>query len=212
MGKLTIEGKATKEYAYDLMEISVEFWATEGSTAAALKRVTQQSEDFLKILQQAGIKPEDIRIGNDSTKKSSFDSRIEVEVRRELKIRIPFNMDFLNFVRDTVQKNALDADVEAVYKFSDLDAIHRELIQLALEDSRTKANYIAESMGQRVTGIKTMIVGNTRGKNMIPRPSCRPDDQFDGCYYNEMLWMLSRRVQAPLSTETDSVEVVWMIQ
>lgn len=50
MGKLLIEGKATKEFPYDLMNISVKFWATEGSAAVALKRVTQQSEEFLAII------------------------------------------------------------------------------------------------------------------------------------------------------------------
>lgn len=48
MGKLTIRGEAAKEYAYDLMEISVQFWGTEGSAAAAIKKVTHQSENFSK--------------------------------------------------------------------------------------------------------------------------------------------------------------------
>ena len=48
MGKLTIRGEAAKEYAYDLMEISVQFWGTEGSAAAAIKKVTHQSEELLE--------------------------------------------------------------------------------------------------------------------------------------------------------------------
>lgn len=211
MGKLSIEGKATKEYAYDLMDISVTFWATEGSAAAALKRVTQQSEEFLAILEQAGVKLEDIHIGTDSTEKRSYDSKFQIEANRELKVCVPFSMDFLNLVRDIVQKNALDAKISTRYKFSDLDAIHAELIRMALEDSKAKATYIAQAMGQKVVGIKTMSVGNVRGKNMIPRPSKRPVD--DKAYYSGMLeQLLSRRVQAPLSMETDSVEVVWLIE
>ena len=211
MGKLTIEGKASKEYAYDLMNISVEFWATEGSAAAALKRVTEQSEEFLTILEKAGIAPESVHIGKDSTTKRSYDSRFQIEAKRELTLRVAFNMDFANFIRDTVQKNALDAEVDVTYKFSDLEAIHKELLQLALEDSRQKAEYVAAAMGQKVTGIKTMTVGNVRGKNMIPRPTRCANDEFDG-YYDCTLQMLSRRVQAPISMESDSVEVVWLIE
>ena len=210
MGKLMIECKASKEYAYDLMEISVKFWATEGSAAAALKRVTEQSEEFLVILDKAGISPETVHIGKDSTRKIDYNSsRFEIEVKRELTLRVAFNMDVVNFIRDTIQKNALDAEIETTYKFLNLDAIHKELIQLALEDSRQKATYVAEAMGQKVTGIKTMTVGNTRGKNLLPRPS---KSSGENCYYDELLNILSRRVQAPLSMESDSVEVVWLIE
>lgn len=206
MGKLTIEGKASKEYAYDLMNISVEFWATEGSAAAALKRVTEQSEEFLAILEKAGIAPESVRIGEDSTTKRSYDSRFQIEAKRELTLRVAFNMDFANFIRDTVQKNALDAEVDVTYRFSDLEAIHKELLQLALEDSRQKAEYVTAAMGQKVTGIKTMTVGNAMTEEGMPVPL--------GCYseFNELPAMLSRRVQAPVSMESDSVEVVWLIE
>lgn len=208
MGKLTIEGRASKEYAYDRMEISVTFWATEGATATALKRVTEQSEEFLGILDKAGIPPEEVRIGDDSTEKRTYDSRFQVEAERELTLCVPFNMDTLNFVRDTVQKNALDAKIDTNYKFSDPDALHAELIRLALEDSKEKANAIAETMGQKVVGIKTMSVGNVHGKN-IPVPSAVGGKNV---YYDELLALLSRRVQAPVSTENESVEVVWLIE
>ena len=205
MGKLTIEGKASKEYAYDLMNISVEFWATEGSAAAALKRVTDQSEEFLAILEKAGIPPESVRIGTDSTTKHSYDSRFQIEAKRELTLRVAFDMDVANFIRDTVQKNALDAEVDVAYQFSDLEAIHKELIRLALEDSRQKAEYVAGAIGQKVTGIKTMTVGNAMIEDGVPVPL--------GCFseFDELTAMLSRRVQAPVSMESDSVEVVWLI-
>lgn len=210
MGKLTIEGRASKEYAYDRMEISVTFWATEGATATALKRVTEQSEEFLGILDKAGIPPETVRIGADSVEKCSFDSKLQVEAERELTLCVPFNMDTLNFVRDTVQKNALDARIDTEYKFSDPDAIHAELIRLALEDSKEKANAIAETMGQKVVGVKTLLAGNVRGKNVI-MPPMRLAEGNSGCY-EELSALLSRRVQAPVSTENESVEVVWLIE
>lgn len=209
MGKLTIEGRASKEYAYDRMEISVTFWATEGATATALKRVTEQSEEFLGILDKAGIPPETVRIGEDSTEKRTCDSKFQVEAKRELTLCVPFSMDTLNFVRDTVQKNALDARIDTEYKFTDPDAIHAELIRLALEDSKEKANAIAETMGQKVVGIKTMSVGNVKGKN-IPVPSATVCE--DGYYNVRLEKLLSRRVQAPISTEKESVEVVWLIE
>lgn len=208
MGKLTIEGRASKEYAYDRMEISVTFWATEGATATALKRVTEQSEEFLGILDKAGIPPETVRIGEDSTEKRTYDSRFQVEAERELTLCVPFNMDTLNFVRDTVQKNALDAKIDTHYKFSNPDALHAELIRLALEDSKEKANSIAETMGQKVVGIKTMSVGNVEGKNVIQET----ERLYTGLCLEAAMAPLSSRVQAPVSIENESVEVVWLIE
>ena len=37
MGKLTIRGEAAKEYAYDLMEISVQFWGNRGLCGCCYK-------------------------------------------------------------------------------------------------------------------------------------------------------------------------------
>lgn len=211
MGKLMIEGKAAKEYAYDLMTVSITFWATEGSSSAALKRVMQQSEEFLSILDEAGLKIEEIHIGKDNTEKKSYDRKFEVEAKRELKICIPFNMDFVNFIRKTVQEHAFDADITTTYKFSNVEEIHEELIKLALEDSRTKAAYIADSMKQKVIGIDEMKVGNFKGTFQTLRSHATPDDgQMH--YYDELLSMLCRRVQAPVSTESESVEVVWLIE
>ncbi len=216
MGKLLIEGKATKEFPYDLMNISVKFWATEDSAAAALKRVTQQSEEFLAILDSAGIKIEGIRIGEDSTRNSNnlADGTPEVEATRQLEICVPFNMDFLNYIRAVVQKNAFDAEIETTYKFSDLEKIHEELIRMALNDAKEKAEHIVEAMGQKIVGVENVLVGNPKGKTLFSnrqRSSGTGEDE-GGKYYDELLGILSRRVQAPVTTESESVEVEWLIE
>lgn len=207
MGKLTIRGEAAKEYAYDLMEISVQFWGTEGSAAAAIKKVTHQSEEFLEELERAGVKPEDIHIGEDAVERRSTNSGFQIEVERELKLCVPFNMDFANFIRNVVQKKALDAGIETQYKFSAPETIHQELLKMALEDSRQKATFIAETMGERVIGIKTMTVGDALG--MCSQSAL---DSSGALCFDELNSLLSRRVQAPLSMESESVEVVWLIE
>lgn len=211
MGKLTIRGEAAKEYAYDLMEISVQFWGTEGSAAAAIKKVTHQSEEFLEELERAGVKPEDIHIGEDAVERRSTNSGFQIEVERKLKLCVPFNMDFANFIRNVVQKKALDAGIETHYKFSAPETIHQELLKMALEDSRQKATFIAETMGERVVGIKTMTVGDALGRNLLMCPQSALDSSGVLCF-NELNSLLSHRVQAPLSMESESVEVVWLIE
>lgn len=209
MGKLVIEGKASKEYSYDLMEISVKFWAEEGAVATALKKVTQQSEEFLKILDAAGVKVEGIHIGEDSTEKERYSEKFKVNAVREFTICVPFNMDFLNYIRDVIQKNAFDAKIKTEYKFSDIDSIHKELIQMALLDSKEKAEYITRTMGQKVTGIENVEIGNSGLRRLMDKPLCGPDE---GSYYDELLAILSRRVQAPTSIESEQVRVEWLIE
>ena len=139
MGKLTIEGKASREFQYDLMEISLKFWAKEGSTTAALKKITQQSEEFLAIMDSTGIKIEEFRIRKDSVENEKYSDKFSVKGERELSICIPFNMDFLNYIRDIIQKKAFDAEIDTTYKFSDIEKIHKELIRMALLDAKEKA-------------------------------------------------------------------------
>lgn len=209
MGKLTIEGEASKEYAYDVMEISVTFRATKDSSAAALERVMKQSEKFLELLEQAGVSIENIRIAEDAVKDITFDEKIRVEARRTLKICTPFNMDFANYVREIVQKSDLEADVSTQYKFSNPEKIQDELIKLALEDSKEKATYIAGIMGQTIVGIDSVEIGH---KKLRPFEAQKKEDGIV-CYEELTLEkLLSRRLQAPQDPRVETVQVVWNIE
>lgn len=211
MGKLTIEGKASKEYAYDLMEISITFRATKDSSAAALERVMKQSEKFLELLEQTGVSIENIRVGEDSVKDNTFDEKIWVEARRNLKICTPFNMDFANYIREIVQKNDLDADVSTQYKFLNPEKIQDELIKLALEDSKEKATYIAGIMGQTIIGIDSVEIGCKKSK---PFEAQKKEDCDTVLCYEELALdkLRSRRLQAPQEPRVETVQVVWNIE
>ena len=210
MGKLMIEGKASREYPYDLMKISLKFWAKEGSTTAALKKVTQQSEEFLEIMDSAGVKIEEFRIGEDSVENEKYSDKFSVKGERELSICIPFNMDFLSFLRETIQKNAYDAEIRTTYKFSDIEKIRKELIQLALQDSKEKAECIVQAMGQKVLGIKNITAGESKHGMLQTKSNSRYEE--DVGYYDSLLNILSRRVQAPVTTESETVQVEWLIE
>ena len=211
MGKLTIEGKASREFQYDLMEISLKFWAKEGSTTAALKKITQQSVEFLAIMDSTGIKIEEFRIRKDSVENEKYSDKFSVKGERELSICIPFNMDFLNYIRDIIQKKAFDAEIDTTYKFSDIEKIHKELIRIALLDAKEKAECIAQTMGQKVMGVQSVVIGESRLKSLISRSNkTATEESMD--YYDSLLNILSRRVQAPVTTESETVQVEWLIE
>ena len=169
MGKLTIEGRASKKYDYDQMSVSVTFHSRMSTTSQALKNVMRQSELFLEKLDAAGIAPENVQIGKDSTEEESYHEPYTVRANRELKISTAFSMDFANYIRYLIEENELDAEIETNYAFSNQEAIRAELIRLALEDSKAKAGDIAQTMGQKLVGIESVVVGNDP-------PAARPAD------------------------------------
>ena len=208
--RLTIEGKATKEYAYDLMEISLIFYAREATAAQAVKKVMEQSEKFLGKLDEVGIHPESLQIGDDSISRDSYSGKEVVRAERELKLKTPFNMDFANYIRYLVGEMRVDVNLQVQYSFLDAEQIHKELVQLALEDSKTKAQCVAQMMEQKVVGIDSVSIGEEwRRKGSLPN---HPLTGLQEDCYQELPGMLSSRVQAPTSREDESVEVVWLIE
>ena len=210
MGKLTIEGKASKEYAYDLMEISMIFYARETVVAQAVKKVMEQAEKFLEKLDKVGIHPESLQIGDDSISRDSYSGKEVVRAERELKLKIPFDMDFANYIRYLIGELRVNVNLQVQYSFLNPEKIHKELIQLALEDSKAKAQCVAQMMEQKVVGIDSVSIGEEwRRKGSLPN---HPLTGLREDCYQELPGMLSNRVQAPTSREDESVEVVWLIE
>ena len=210
MGKLTIEGKASKEYAYDLMEISITVYTQEMTTAQAVKKAEDQSEKFLEKLDQAGIKPESIQMEGDSISREFCSGSEVVKAGRELKLRTPFDMDLANYIRRLIGEMRANVKLYVQYSFSDIEQIHKELIQLALDDSKAKAELVAQMMGQKLVGIDSVSIGEEWcRKGSLPN---QPVTGFRTGCYDELSSMISSRVQAPTSNEDESVEVVWLIE
>ena len=201
MGKLTIEGRASKKYDYDQMSVSVTFHSRMSTTSQALKNVMRQSELFLEKLDAAGIAPENVQIGKDSTEEESYHEPCTVRANRELKISTAFSME----------ENELDAEIETNYAFSNQEAIRAELIRLALEDSKAKAGDIAQTMGQKLVGIESVVVGNDPVRPLVYSASQGENECGDG-YYEQLMSVLSRRVKAPTTDRSESVKVVWLTE
>ena len=78
-----------------------------------------------------------------------------------------------------------------------------------MEDSKTRASFIAESMGQKIIGIKSLQVkGSGRQKSI-----CLEDDEMD--YHMEFgddEYEHSNSLQAPVTKRSSCVDVVWIIE
>lgn len=160
MGKLKITGKAVHEYRYDWTIIKIEFHGTASTASEALNRALEQCEDFLKKIRETGLDSRCIRSIGDEVIKDRYRETEKTEALREIRIAFPFSMETTNLIMDLVSSNSYDVKIRTDYKLKELAAIHDSLIKEAISDSRQKAEMYAESMGQKVTGIESMIITN----------------------------------------------------
>lgn len=206
MGKLSIVGKATHEYPYDTVEVTVSFEVHENSTSAALEKVLNQCEDFLAEMNKDGISMDSIRIGNDSVEQDYDDNKSDVCATRKITMCVPFNMEFTNHIMTLIQDKHYNVDIDTDYSISNITEIHNNLIKEAIEDSKQKAKFIAESMGQKIIGVDSVKIGE-QYNNHVHRMICETHQNFFKCCELEY----SNMIQSPVTKESESVEVVWLI-
>ena len=208
MGKLKITGKASHEYTYDLVEITVRFQVHEHTAAKSMEKVLTQCEEFLSFIQEEGIKPDKIRIGDNSVEQVYDDKELDVCATREVKLRVPFDMVFANYIMSLVQNKKYDVDINTSYLLSNKTSIHNDLIKEAINDSKEKATFIADAMGQKLAGIDSVEIGDRYGSYM--NYMCCEVPQFLRRTCNDL--PRSNMLQSPVTEESASVEVVWIIE
>ncbi len=212
MGKLTITGRAEHEYPYDAMEITLNFSVQKSSTANALTAVLGQCEEFLAKVTAEGLSMENIRIENDSTRRNQRYDRgsVSYAAERTIKIRVPFSMDYANYLLSVVSEKGYDAAISTEYLLTNREEIHSELIKEALSDSRKKAELIAQSMGIKVAGLDTASICASHDNFAMLRASMA-QEQERGVASPQSL-SLSSQLGSPVTKESETVEAVWIIE
>ena len=207
MGKLKIQGNASKEYEYDIMEITVRFQAHESSSSDAVEKVTGQCEECLAVLSEHGISLSDIRIGEDSVEQEYYAHELDVCATRSITLKLPFDVSYSNYFMELIREKGYAVDVNIAPGLSNKSEIRNELLKLAIEDSKNKAAFIAGAMEQKVTGIDSVEI---RGDyNVVYGMCCEPKRKsFSG----PQELSLSNSLKAPTTTESSAVEVVWIIE
>ena len=111
MAVLRIQGKAEKEYQYDVMTVTITFRAKDHSSAKAIGEVMKQSENFLKILQEKGMDISSLRLARNDVSDYSY-KEASVVAKRGIEIFTEFNMTLLNESNDIITDEKFDALLE----------------------------------------------------------------------------------------------------
>lgn len=204
MGKLSIKGNAEREVNYNAIELSITFCIHAKTTAEALQIIMDQSEKFLELITAAGISIKDIHIGDNTVGQCYRDNELEVRASREMNIRLRFDMALVNHLIDMIREQDFAVDLDCDYYLTNRAELHMELMKEALADSKKKAEAIADVMGQKIIGIDSVEHNQFGAREWMcceqARGICAPATS------------LSNQLESPLTTETESISVVWLIE
>ena len=156
MGKFEIEGYAKRKVKCDLAIVHVTFRAAGISAHELSKKVMDECDDFIKLMAKLGIKPQDIQYQSDRTDTRSYNNDNELETKREIIIRIPFDVRILNRIQGALQHGRYNY---TMYVDGDISYRHQllaELSQEALNNSKDIAEKLATSSDMRVKGIESI--------------------------------------------------------
>lgn len=209
MGKLMITGKAEREVYYDVVELTVTFYNDDKNSSDAIDTTIRQSEKFLSIIASNGADISKIRMDDDSLERSSrYDDKRRSSARRSFTLRTAFDMKFINSISQIIRNENFNAEIDYDYLLSNKEEIHKELLKEALEDSRKKAEMIAETVGEKITGIDEMkhesIATNIKYREFERGLSYMERYESESSYSDEL--------SSPVATETETVNVTWIIE
>lgn len=207
MSKLTIKGEAKRKVEADTATITMRFQSREYTSATAANRVLMDSEKFLEIIKKLGVDLSQIHISNDEIEQNRYSDEVSVTATRELTFAVKYNTAFINDIMDIIQNNNMNVDLDLEYTLSTKDAVHEELLQEAVADSRKKAELIASSTGQKIVSIEEAKHGDDYSDNGMDWMCCE-----SSLAEGHRKAMLSDQLKSPVLTETETVNITWIME
>lgn len=205
MGKLTIKGYAEREVQCDIVELTIRFYVKAKSSSEATEKVLNQSEEFLEVLTNWGVDIKNIHIEKDSIDREYVDNILSVVAYRKFKIRLNYDMLFINRLMDLIRDKGFDVEFDCDFNVSDQKTIHDELVKEALLNSKEKAESIASTMGCKITGIDKLEY--RQYEDLFSLCEC---ERFLG--ESHKIKRISDNLQSPLTKFSESIEVVWVME
>lgn len=207
MGEMTVKGYAERRVECDIVKYTLEFNAEGMTIPEAVEEVNKELEHFLEIMDNNGIKsdmfkPED----NNTSKKYSFDEGEKPYLsERKISIIMPLSTYNINSMMQYIAKYNLNVVLEEEYIYSDLGALHKELLRDAIADSKSKAELIASFTGQKIKGIKRVSTEYSE---------CDMDFMLKekACILGSPAPSYAEHLSNPVIEEEEKVEVVWLIE
>lgn len=211
MGEMNVKGYAEKKIECDIVEYTLSFHADGRTAAAALGAVNDELERFLTLIEEKGVKPDLFRIEENHTKKRycSENDPLKFEAVRKVSLTLPLDSAAVNWLLHFLSDNGFKAESKESYICSTLNEQHKELMQLAVGDSKTKAELLAQSLGKKIIGIKKI---DTELNDVPDKNNFEEDEERSVHKLGAPKDYKAERLKLPERTEYEEVEITWLIE
>lgn len=204
MGTLNIIGRAERKVHCNAMQIYLTFSACENTSALASKKAMQNCEDFLNLLQKNQIDISKLTIQDIDNSEENFSDEVKYCAEREIQLDTDYSMTFLNQLDVWIQQVDYSVSLSTNFYINNLEEVHQELLHEAINNSRQKAEILAETMHQKITGFETIQLDDYHN----PRPSVH---YLQSCE-REDTRCLSDVLASPVHTEIESIKIIWKVE
>ena len=154
MTKMLAEGHIEQEFDPDYCDVILTV-NTEGKNAAiAASSSMTEFERLISCLSDLGYKPENMIIIRDQSRRSRRENEDEYSSEKAVRLRIRADVAQVNAIHDLIASGFKSTTIRVDYWISSYDEIMRDLTKQAIQDSRDKAELLAEATGTKVIGIE----------------------------------------------------------
>ena len=221
MGKVLVKGHAERETAPDfsIVKLTVE---TEGATAAkAATAAMTEYEKLIQALNDLGLKTECMMITEDESKSSSthWDKDDHYTSKKSFRINLPVDISLINAIHDLIASGFENTAITVLFDVSNRASIKNELKKEAIQDSRKKAELLAETTSTKVTGIESANLEGYGSMDMdIANLDLAADEHYGErhCYAARSMDSDEKRLADMLIprkiTLSEDVRIVWLLE
>ena len=211
MAELIVKGHAAESVVCDTARYSITF-KKDGRTAAdATAKMNREIELFLSTLEKEGLEAGGFSMGNVTVnEKYRYGDSKELfpyQAQRTIDITLELNAATSNALLQLIADEGLDVEYSESHSVSNLPEVHKRLLKAAMEDSRAKAEMLAECAGKKLLGIKKVDTNF--------REHWEDDnDEVLRCAapLAPKKPALADKLKAPTVEEEEEIEVIWIIE
>ncbi|MGN1416242.1 MAG: SIMPL domain-containing protein [Oscillospiraceae bacterium] len=211
MGEMNVKGYAEKKIECDIIEYSLSFHAQGRTEAAALGAVNDELERFLTLIEEKGVKPDMFRIEENHTNRKYYSDKdtFPFEAVRKVSLTLPLDSAAVNWILHFLSDNGFKAETQESYICSTLNELHKELLKLAVRDSKEKAELLAQTLGKKLLGIKQL---ETKNGMLEENMYCEQERGISVMAACGSASSNSSRIKSPVRTESEEVDITWLIE
>jgi uncharacterized protein YggE len=159
---LAIDGVGTALVAPDVAGLSIEVRSTASTRQAARRKANERTRRVLAALAAKGVPRAELTTSGVTLRRTKVDKRVRFIATNAIGVRLT-EVAKVGPVVDAVTKAGADTIDGPYFQFSDPSAGKAAATRAALADARRRADDVAAAAGQRVTGIRSIVVDPASG-------------------------------------------------